>query len=212
MHKFSAAQISIALHVAFLLAIAAFYYKPNRKFENVVIEVYENPVASSQAQLQPQPVKPPEEQQKPPPRKAVFGVTRKSLTDSSNEAGAETKAGNTIAKEMDQLQLDPNDDSSLPIPVDDYLVTQMPKIKKEVRAPYPEEAKKNGVEGPVIMDVLIDPTGRVREVIVLSGPGFGLNEAAVQALKQFEFAPARVQEQFVAVKIKYKYTFKLSGI
>lgn len=206
-------QISTSVHLALLLSVAIVTaYKPKQKNTlNVPIEVFENPKVSTQAQLQP--VNPPKVEPKEPPKKAVFGVTRKSLVaNDSSQAGAEVKAGNTVAKEVDQLKLDANDDSSLPIPVDDYLITKMPKIKKEVRAPYPEEAKKNGIEGPVLMDVLIDATGKVREVNILSGPGYGLEEAAEAALKQFEFAPAQIKDQSVAVKIKYKYTFKLSGI
>lgn len=213
MKRFSPLQISIFFHVFFIFIVLLLNYRPLKKTENVIIEVFENPKASSQAQLQPQSIKPPEPEKKAPEKKAVFGVSKKSLTSSEpSQAGAEVKAGNTVAKEVDQLKLDPNDDSSLPIPIDDYLVTQMPKIKKEVRATYPDEAKKNGIEGPVIMEILIDKDGRVREVILISGPGFGLNEAAVAALKEFEFSPAKVEDQFVSVKIKYKYTFKLTGI
>ena len=78
-----------------------------------------------------------------------------------------------------------------------------------MKASYPEEAKKARVDGPVNLEVLIDRKGVVREVKVLSGPGFGLNESAIEALKQFEFQPARRGDEPVAVKIRYTYRFKL---
>jgi protein TonB len=87
----------------------------------------------------------------------------------------------------------------------------MPKLKSEVRIPYPEEAKKASVEGPVVMDLLIDADGKVRKVDLIKGPGYGLNEAAVAALKGFEFIPARMSDHSVAVKIRYTYRFILEN-
>ncbi|MEK2646997.1 energy transducer TonB [Bdellovibrio sp. BCCA] len=88
-------------------------------------------------------------------------------------------------------------------------VTRFPKVAKEVKATYPAEAKKAGVDGAVVLDVLIDRSGKVRDVNVISGPGFGLNESAIEALKQFEFQPAQKGSESVAVKIRYTYRFKL---
>lgn len=88
-------------------------------------------------------------------------------------------------------------------------VTRLPKVAKEVKATYPEEAKQARVDGPVNLEILIDRTGKVREVKMLSGPGFGLNESAIEAVKQFEFQPALRGSDSVAVKIRYTYRFKL---
>ncbi|BEV69896.1 TonB family protein [Bdellovibrio bacteriovorus] len=88
-------------------------------------------------------------------------------------------------------------------------ITRLPKVKREFKAQYPEEAKKAAVDGPVILEILIDREGKVRHVQVLSGPGHGLNESAVEALKKFEFQPAFKGEESVAVKIRYTYRFKL---
>lgn len=88
-------------------------------------------------------------------------------------------------------------------------VTRLPKVVHEVKASYPLEAKKAGIAGPVVLDVLVDSGGKVREVHVVNGPGFGLNESAVEALKKFEFRPALKGANSVAVKIRYTYRFKL---
>lgn len=145
-------------------------------------------------------------------QKKVFGISKDTLTTAAPGAGAgvEIKAGNTVAKEIDQDKLDPNDEGSLPIPSEEYLVTQMPKIKKEFRISYPSEAKSKNIEGVVLMDLLIDDKGKVRDVQFVSGPGYGLNEAAVKALRQFEFSPALIDKKTVAVKIRYGYRFVLN--
>ncbi|UXR64118.1 TonB family protein [Bdellovibrio bacteriovorus] len=88
-------------------------------------------------------------------------------------------------------------------------ITHLPKVKHEVKAQYPAEAKKAGIDGPVLLEILIDREGQVRQVTVISGPGHGLNESAVAALKSFEFQPAFKGKESVAVKIRYTYRFKL---
>ncbi len=88
-------------------------------------------------------------------------------------------------------------------------LTRLPKVHKEVQAQYPEEAKKARVDGPVHAELVIGRDGKVRHVHLLQGPGHGLNESALNALRQFEFHPAFKGNESVAVKIRYTYRFKL---
>jgi protein TonB len=140
----------------------------------------------------------------------IFGVSKKALTLESGGAEAvEVKSGNTISKIQDNEKLKAGDEDALPIPVDEIFVSSMPKLKKEVRATYPSEARALKKEGAVVVELLIDATGKVRETKLIRGIGFGLDEAALTALKQFEFDPARMAEKFVAVRIRYTYRFVL---
>lgn len=144
-------------------------------------------------------------------KNAVFGITKKSI-QSSLPSDAETigvKTGNTVNKENDQKKLKPEDAESLPIPTDEYLINEMPKLKGEVKIPYPEEAKKKGIEGSVLFELLIDANGKVRECTFIRGPGYGLNEAAQSAVQNFIFTPAKMGDKTVAVKIRYAYKFIL---
>jgi len=65
------------------------------------------------------------------------------------------------------------------------------------------------VEGTVVLRVLVDETGTVRSVKHVSGPGGGLDEAAVKAVARFRFRPAMRRGQPVATEIRYTYTFEL---
>lgn len=103
----------------------------------------------------------------------------------------------------------PSDGADSITPTSWASVTRFPKVVKEFKPVYPNEAKVAGVAGAVILNVLIDNKGRVRDVELVSGPGFGLNESAVEALKKFEFLPAQVGSELVPVKIRYTYRFKL---
>ena len=146
-----------------------------------------------------------------PKSRAVFGVSKIALTNTAPDAESiSTKPGNTVAVAPDNKKLSPDDADTLPIPADEFLVTNMPTLLTEIRIPYPPEAKKNRIQGPVIMDLLIDGVGRVRDVIFVNGPGFGLNEAALEAVQRFQFSPAKIQDKTVAVRIRYAYRFILN--
>ena len=84
-----------------------------------------------------------------------------------------------------------------------------PVMENEVKIPYPEEAKKAGVEGTVRLRITVDFEGRVVEVKVLSGPGYGLDEAAREAIRRFKFRPAMKAGEAVSTTITYNYTFLL---
>lgn len=204
---------SIFIHLTVLILVGVLVFKPKTEKKIVRFDVYEMPkVVPKTLNLEPpkmdqiKPVPP------PPETKKVFGITRKTLTSTDAQpAGAEVKTGNTVAKEVDDLKLDPNDADSLPIPADEFLVTSMPILLSEVRIAYPDTAKKAGIEGPVVMDLLIDEQGKVRQVNFVKGPGFGLNEAAQEAIKNFQFRPAKIKDQSVAVKIRYTYRFILEN-
>jgi len=140
--------------------------------------------------------------------KRVSGISRQAVQSTSNQIV--TKQGNTLAKEADTESLNKDDPNALPSAVEEFLVGQMPTLASEVRVDYPTEAKKKGIEGVVVMDLLIDDNGRVRDVVFIEGPGNGMNEAALSAVRGFRFHPATSEEgKPVAVRIRYGYRFVL---
>lgn len=88
-------------------------------------------------------------------------------------------------------------------------LTQKPRVTKEIKARYTDEARAKGLEGLVVCDLVIGENGHIRSVTLVQGLGAGLDEAAVEALKSFEFSPAKIGDRTVAVKIRYKYRFQL---
>jgi TonB family protein len=143
------------------------------------------------------------------PSREVFGASRSSYTDASlGSEGVEAKKGNTLAKETDKTTLLDSDADSLPTPTEEYLVSEMPRVLSEVRPTYPKEAKERELEGTVVLDVLIDDQGKVRQVSVIEGESVFRNEALI-AMKKFLFKPARVDGKPVAVRIRYSLKFLL---
>ena len=77
--------------------------------------------------------------------------------------------------------------STTPVPGD---ITE-PKAIKKVNPTYPLEAKQAKLEGIVILECRLDTAGRVTSVKAVRGEPMGLTEAAVAAVKQWEFEPAK---------------------
>ena len=90
-------------------------------------------------------------------------------------------------------------------------VSQLPQFKTQVKAAYPDGAKRAGIEGVVILQVDIDATGAVMDVQVVQGLGSGCDEAAVEAMKQSTFTPAYAGTDPVPVRIRIPYRFKING-
>jgi TonB family protein len=55
---------------------------------------------------------------------------------------------------------------------------------------YTEEARAKRIEGEVLLEVVLEATGRIRVLKVVRGLGHGLDDAAVHAAEQIRFKPA----------------------
>ena len=84
---------------------------------------------------------------------------------------------------------------------------QPARLIRAVLPAYPQLAKSNKVAGDVTLDALIDASGNVRDVSVISGPVF-LREAAKVALKQWKYEPARLDGQPTAMHLTVTVKFK----
>ena len=63
-------------------------------------------------------------------------------------------------------------------------------IVSKPKPEYSAEARKLGIEGDVLVEVVFPASGPVRVVRVVKGLGHGLDEAAVHAAEQIRFQPA----------------------
>ena len=87
---------------------------------------------------------------------------------------------------------------------------QPPKIIKKVDPVYPEEARKAGIEGVVILQARTDIYGRVKDVMVVrSVPA--LNQAAIDAVKQWVYEPLLIDGQPKEAVFTTTIAFKLNG-
>lgn len=76
---------------------------------------------------------------------------------------------------------------------------------------YPESAKNQGIEGKVFIQAFIDEIGNVEEAKVIKGAGYGLDEAALEAVKQTKFTPGKQKGKPVKVQVSIPIIFKLES-
>ena len=84
-----------------------------------------------------------------------------------------------------------------------------PSLLREVKPDYTEEARRRGVEGDVVLEIIVRADGSVTGVKVLQGLGAGLDQRAADAIRQWRFSPARRQGQAVDVVVEIAVEFKL---
>jgi TonB family protein len=178
--------LSIALHA---LVVALFYLK-----EELVIE---DPIEAVQIDFDQKPDQKKQGQSRPKAHQQVQAATSTSQNEPKPEAPATSDSS--------------FNENGLSGAYETGTVTKKPRVLKQVQIFYPESAKQARIEGPVRLSVTIDESGLVKDVRVLEGPGYGLNEAAQEALKQFVFSPAELEGKKVSVRITYVYRFKLES-
>lgn len=74
---------------------------------------------------------------------------------------------------------------------------------------YTEIARKARIQGVVIVEAIIDQTGAVANVRILKPLPMGLDQAAVEAVKQWRFTPATRKGEPVAVYYNLTMNFRL---
>jgi len=83
-----------------------------------------------------------------------------------------------------------------------------PKLLKWVNPVYPPDAMLSFITGDVRVDAVVEPDGRIGGLKILGGPML-LRQAAVDALKQYQYAPAtqggRAVPAHVNVTVKFWY-------
>jgi periplasmic protein TonB len=84
-----------------------------------------------------------------------------------------------------------------------------PSLLREVKPDYTENARQRGIEGDVVMEIVVRRDGTVGDVRVMQGLGYGLDERAVQAVRQWRFSPARRRGQPVDVMVEVAMEFKI---
>jgi TonB family protein len=86
---------------------------------------------------------------------------------------------------------------------------EAPRLLREVKADYSEDARRQNLSGDVVMEIVVRADGSVGDVKILQGLGGGLNDRAAQAVRQWRFAPATLHGGPVDVIVEVAVEFKL---
>lgn len=76
---------------------------------------------------------------------------------------------------------------------------------------YPEEARKTGIEGTVLVQAVIDEGGKVISTKVIKSLEAACDQAAANAIQATRWVPAMQREKAVKVQIAIPVIFRLQG-
>jgi protein TonB len=154
---------------------------------------------------------PPTERPAPAPAPAApaFGVSMESTSQAGT--GPSVPIGDTV-------QLAPpaapapaaRRDALSPVPA--YEVTRMPVPRGRCSGRYTDAARQAGIEGTVVLDLVVGADGRTSDITVASGLDHGLTEAAIAAVEACRFTPGERAGVPVPVRVRgFKIHFLLNG-
>jgi TonB family protein len=74
-----------------------------------------------------------------------------------------------------------------------------PQLIKKIEASWTDEARQAGVSGMVLVSFTVDAAGIARDLAVTRGLGYGLDEKAIEAVRQWRFLAGMKNDMPVAV-------------
>ncbi len=188
-------ELSLVITLAFVIVV--FYafkeftpkYKLQKKVD-VKIQVEEIPQT--------------EQLQKPPPPKRPAIPIESEDEDIPEDLTIEEQ-NIDFTQPVEELPPPPEEDEPI---VPFHALSEKPVVIKRVEPVYPELARKAGIEGRVIVKVLINTKGDVEKVEVIKSHPL-LDQAAIEAAKQFKFKPGKQRDRYVKVWMTIPFNFRL---
>ncbi len=98
-----------------------------------------------------------------------------------------------------------------PVRVRDVEGMEKPEVTHKVDPAYPDEARRAGLQGAVVLEVIVDQQGLVEEAKVVEAIEDApmLSDEAIDAIRQWEFTPTKVDGAAVKVLFSITVRFRL---
>lgn len=91
-------------------------------------------------------------------------------------------------------------------------IEKMPEVIHRVTPVYPPECTREGIEGTVLLECLLNDSGTVDSIALVKSVHPLLDSSAITALRQFRFTPAIAGGEPVPVLLQYEIPFTLETI
>jgi len=125
-------------------------------------------------------------------------IAKKNLVKNTSQKSLISQAKNIESKKSQEK----NNVESEPIFDAQYLNNPAPL--------YPKTARDRGIEGKVLLEVVVKDDGSALNVKLLSSSGSSLlDESAIEAVKNWQFIPAKKFGKFVQAKVIVPIEFKI---
>ncbi len=86
-----------------------------------------------------------------------------------------------------------------------------PQLTFKVEPEFSAEARSAGVQGTVVLDLVVSSLGRAENIQVVSPLGFGLDEKAIAAISRWKFRPAEKDGKPVNAAATVEVNFRFVG-
>ena len=86
-----------------------------------------------------------------------------------------------------------------------------PRVIRQTDPEFSEQARKNHFQGTCVLMLVVGGDGKPRDIRVTKPIGKGLDEKAIEAVREWRFEPARKDGKPVAVEIAVEVDFHLYG-
>jgi periplasmic protein TonB len=101
--------------------------------------------------------------------------------------------------------------TSATVPTLSKSTNAQPRYRENPEPQYPATAKRRRQEGSVLLEVSVNKNGSASKVEVKQSSGFSLlDEAALDAVRHWQFEPAKNNNEPVASSVEVPVAFKLS--
>lgn len=197
--------------------------KPDQRIVQKPVEMVKPLSKPPQQTLEPKVQQEPERIVQLPPNNAEPKILRtpsnnerSSVPDRSDTSGSvdmksSPSANPTQEFSSSQVENDQSKDADLGISAD-FGISTDPKPTHTPRPKYPSRARKLGWEGTVILLVEVLSDGTTGEIEIQESSGRSiLDDAAIQAIRKWRFAPAQKQGVRVATTVKIPVVFKIEN-
>jgi protein TonB len=84
-----------------------------------------------------------------------------------------------------------------------------PRVIYQTDPEFSEEARKAKYQGTCVLGLVVDANGHPTQIRVLSALGMGLDEKAIESVKNWKFEPGKKDGHDVAVEIAVEVDFHL---
>jgi len=146
----------------------------------------------------------------PPPPKEVAAPVVPIEAAEGEEADAD--AGDIAPTSFENLDALPPPPPPSETAQEFYAFDEAPVLIKFVNPKYPDLARQAGIEGTVLLNVLVGIDGKVIQVSVIqSDVTPAMEKSAGEAAKQFLFKPAKQRTVAVKARVAIPIRFKLHG-
>jgi TonB family protein len=135
----------------------------------------------------------------PPGPKSAISTVGNEVENSSTE---DSRSAVPVANPSEARQEDPR---SVPNPPIGGKI-EPARLISSVSPVYPSLARSQNIAGDVVIDALIDPSGKVTDAKAVSGPML-LRDSAMETVRMWKYSPARLDGQPVPTHLQVTVTY-----